>query len=147
MQMAQFTLRPEFRTAGGEVNDLEMDGIYAGTVTLTYRENDRLVGSVQLDKSMITKEEKKEVALWADEYVHSLADALHVEECEVLVTYSKIDHIISSFEEVADDDIDVDLFDGTFKDKDDDSSLDDIIDPNDRDEYTMYDDEEVKPIR
>jgi len=147
--MAQIVLRPEFRTAGGEVSDLEMDGIYAGTVTLTYREKDRLIGSIQLDKAVLTREEKEEVAKWADDYVHSLADALRVEECEVLVTYAKFDHIITGFdvEIEIEDSVDNELDDDQIDDLLDDPSLEDIIDPADRDEYTMGDHTEVKPIR
>lgn len=147
MAMAQINLRPEFRTAGGEVNDLEMDGKYVGTVTLTYRERDRLIGSIQLDKAILSHQNKEEVAKWADDYVHSLADALRVEECEVLVTYAKFDHIVTGFdvdlEEAFENESDDEQFDIML----DDSRLEDIIDPTDRDEYTMGDYGEVKPIR
>ncbi len=145
--MAHIVLRPEFRTAGGEVNDLELNGKYAGTVTLTYRERDRLIGSIQLDKAILSHKDKEEVVKWADDYVHSLADALRVEECEVLVTYAKFDHIITGFdvdlEEVLDSEIDDDMYEGAI----DDSSLVDIIDPGDRDEVTMSEYSGVKPIR
>lgn len=145
--MAQIVLRPEFRTAGGEVNDLELNGKYAGTVTLTYRERDRLIGSIQLDKALLSKQEKEKVVKWADDYVHSLADALRVEECEVLVTYAKFDHIITGFdvdlEEFMDDEIDDEQYVSVL----DDSNLEDIIDPGDRDEITMSEYSEVKPIR
>jgi hypothetical protein len=139
MVMAQITLRPEFRTAGGEVNDIELDGKYAGTMTLIYRENDRLIGSIQLDKSMLSQYEKQKLTVWADDYVHSLADALGVEECEVLVTYAKIDHIVTGFDADLDDSFEYIL---------DESKLEDIIDSGRRDEYTMdEDDEQHSPIR
>lgn len=148
MVMAQIILRPEFRTAGGEVNDLEMDGKYAGTVTLIYRERDRLIGSIQLDKAMLSLQEKNKVARWADDYIHSLADALNVEECEVLVTYAKFDHIVTSFDVELDESLDYEQDDEIFEDMLDDSRLEDIIDSGDRDEYTMNDDDdEWKPIR
>jgi hypothetical protein len=143
MVMAQITLRPEFRTTGGEVNDLELDGIYAGTMTLIYRENDRLIGSIQLDKAMLSEQEKQKLTVWADDYVHSLADALGVEECEVLVTYAKIDHIVTGFDEGLDDSLDDDNFEYLL----DESKLEDIIDSGKRDEYTMDDDDERNPIR
>jgi hypothetical protein len=142
--MAQIILRPEFRTAGGEVSDLEMDGKYAGTVTLTYRERDRLIGSIQLDKAILSHQEKEEVAKWADDYVHSLADALHVEECEVLVTYAEFDHIITGFDvDLEEEAFDIEMEDDQFDDMLDDSSLEDMIDPIDRDEYKMNDYGEV----
>ncbi|MEX2414569.1 MAG: hypothetical protein WD424_00380 [Paenibacillaceae bacterium] len=145
--MAQIILRPEFRTAGGEVNDLELDGKYAGTVTLTYRERDRLIGSIQLDKAILSHQEKEKVAKWADDYVHSLADALRVEECEVLVTYAKFDHIITGFDVDLEDAFENKMDEDQFDDMLDDTGIEDIIDPSDRDEYTMNDYGEAKPIR
>jgi hypothetical protein len=148
MVMAQITLRPEFRTAGGEVNDLELDGKYAGTITLIYRENDRLIGSIQLDKALLSQHDKTRLAMWADDYVHSLADALGVEECEVLVTYAKIDHIVTGFDTGLDDRSDDELDDDKFEYMLDESRLEDIIDSGNRDEYTMDDDrEQHSPIR
>ncbi len=145
--MAQIVLRPEFRTAGGEVNDLELNGKYAGTITLTYRERDRLIGSIQLDKAILSHKQKEEVLKWADDYVHSLADALRVEECEVLVTYAKFDHIITGFDVDLEDALDSELDDDQYEHMLDDSKLEDIIDPSDRDELMMDEYEEVKPIR
>lgn len=118
--MAHVTIRPEFRTAGGEVSDLEIDGKYAGTLTLTYREYDRMMGAIQLDQAALSDEEKQVVSVWADEYVHDLAGALRVEQCEVLVTYSAFDHIVTAYEEEAAEG----------------GSLDDI-DPDDHNEILM----------
>src|SRR5690554_6051211 len=137
--MAQIILRPEFRTSGGEVSDLELDGKYAGTVTLIYRESDRLIGSIQLDKAMLSQHEKKQVVEWSDDYVHSLADALNVEECEVLVTYAKFDHIVTSFDANLDESVDYELEDESFREMLDDTRLEDIIDTDERDEYIMED--------
>jgi hypothetical protein len=149
MTVAQIVIRPEFRTAGGEVNDLEINGKYAGTLTLTYREKDRLIGSIQLDKTTLSHLEKEEVSQWADDYVHSLADALRVEECEVLVTFAKFDHIITGYDIELDDVLDHDVIDEELDDAIDDPSLEDIIDPNERDEYTMNEKhrKETVPIR
>src|SRR5690606_34660927 len=118
--MAHVTIRPEFRTAGGEVSDLEIEGKYAGTLTLTYRENDRMIGAIQLDRTTLSDEEKEVVSAWADEYVHDLADAMRVQDCEVLVTYSAFDHIVTAYDEEAAEG----------------ESLEDI-DPNDHDEILM----------
>jgi hypothetical protein len=127
--MAHIALRPEFRAAGAEVNDIEIDGKYAGTMTLTYREGDRLIGAIQLDKTTLSGREKEKVSDWTDEYVHSLADALRVTECEVLVTFGKFDHIVTAYED--------ELYEEAF----DDQRLDDI-DPGGQDEYIMLDEED-----
>lgn len=103
-------MRPGFRTAGAEVSDIEVDGKYAGTLTLAYRDGDRLVGAVQLDPAGVPDREKKAVSDWADEYVHSLAEALRVSECEVLVTYGPFDHIVTAYEQ-ADAADEIDAFD------------------------------------
>lgn len=99
-------LRPGFRAAGAEVNDIELDGKYAGTMTLAYREGDRLVGAIQLDQAGLSSREKENVSRWIGEYVHSLADALRVDECEVLVTFGPFDHIITAYPQTANEVLD-----------------------------------------
>lgn len=97
--MPHVMLRPAIRTSGGEAGDLEVDGKYAGTLTLVWREGDRLTGSIQLDRLALSREEKRRVSEWADEYVGALGDALGVGEVEVVVTAGTFDHLISSHEE------------------------------------------------
>lgn len=94
--MANVILRPDLRTAGGEVNDVVLDGRYAGTLTLVYREGDRISGSIQLEEESLSYEDKDDVMEYVQQYVQSMIDALGVVECDVLVTYSKYEHVIAT---------------------------------------------------
>ncbi|ANE48275.1 hypothetical protein SY83_20515 [Paenibacillus swuensis] len=94
--MPNISLRPDLRTSGGEVNDVVLNGKYAGTLTLVYREGDRISGSIQLDKESMSPSDKEAVIEFTQHYVQSLIDALNVEDCDVLVTYSKYDHVIAT---------------------------------------------------
>mgnify|MGYP006976754615 CR=1 FL=1 len=98
MAVKDIVFRPVFRAAGAEIVDIETDGKYAGTMTLAYREGERLAGAIQLDRAGLPPRDKKDVSDRADEYVHALADALRVEECEVLVTYGTFDHIVTAYD-------------------------------------------------
>ncbi len=94
--MAQITLRPDLKTAGGEVCDILVNQRYVGSLTLLYRESDRMAGSVQLDESSLSEETKEEVILFIQNHIQALVDALDLEECDVVVTYSPYDLVISS---------------------------------------------------
>ena len=94
--MADVRIRPDLKTAGGEVNDILYRGRYAGMMTLVYREGDRISGAVQLEKESLTAKEKKRVFDYVHFYIQSLIDALNIADSEVLVTYSKYDHILAA---------------------------------------------------
>jgi hypothetical protein len=96
--MPSIMLRPDLKTAGGEVSDIMRDGEFVGTLTLVYREADRLSGSVQLEQGSLSASDKQEVLTFMQTYVQNLIDALKVKQCDVLVTYSDYDHIIATQE-------------------------------------------------
>jgi hypothetical protein len=92
-------LRPDFRTTGGEINDIVVKGRFAGTLTLVYREKERITGSLQLDKDSLKPLDKRRVVRVVQNYVQSLIDAYQVKECDVIATYSPYDHIIATEEQ------------------------------------------------
>lgn len=94
--MSKIWLRPDLRTPGGEVCDVMYDGFFAGLLTLVYRESDKMTGTLQLDEESLNTREKAEVCDIVHRYVQQLIDALQLEECEVMVTYSAYDHVIST---------------------------------------------------
>lgn len=97
--MAGVVLRPDLRTAGGEISDIVYNGRYVGMLALVYREQDRLSGSVQLEKESLPVEDKQTVTAFLTDYVQGLSQALDIVECDVVFTYSACDHVIASREE------------------------------------------------
>lgn len=93
-------IRPELRTAGGEVCDILYDGKYVGHITLVYREKEILSGSVQLDKRQMNDDNQEVVMDMVNEYVQSLIHALGVPECDVRVTNSKLTYVIATDQNV-----------------------------------------------
>jgi hypothetical protein len=94
--VAGILLRPDLKTAGGEVCDIMCNEEFVGTLTLVYRESDRLTGSVQLEQQSIAPEDKQKVYNFLQTYIQNFVDALGIKECEVLVTYSDYDFIIAT---------------------------------------------------
>jgi hypothetical protein len=94
--MAEIVLRPDLKTAGGEVSDIQFKGRYVGTLLLVYRENDRICGSVQLEKESLSSKDKKAVVSFVTDYIQSTIHALKASECDVLVTHSSYDHVIAT---------------------------------------------------
>lgn len=94
--MSDLILRPDLKTAGGEVSDILLGERFVGTLLLVHRELDRICGSVQLEKESLSPTEKKRVIRFVTNYVQSLIHALKVEQCDVLVTYSPFDHVIAT---------------------------------------------------
>ncbi|MDF2645706.1 MAG: hypothetical protein K0Q73_1511 [Paenibacillus sp.] len=94
--MADIMLRPDLKTAGGEVCDIMYNGKFVGTLTLVYRESDRLKGSIHLEQQSITTVDKQKVYEFVQSYIQNVIDALAIEECEVLVSYSDYDFVIAS---------------------------------------------------
>lgn len=93
--MAVVELRPDLKTAGGEASDMVVNGRFAGTLVLVYREGDRLSGAVQLEADHLSVREAEDARQFADRYIRDLAQALNVEEYEALVTFGSYHHIVS----------------------------------------------------
>jgi len=92
--MANIVLRPDLKTAGGEVLDIVVNDRHAGTITLVYREWDRVTGSIQLEKMSLSAHEKELVIEHLQNYVQSVVAALNAEQCDIFVTYSDYERVI-----------------------------------------------------
>jgi len=97
--MTEIRIRPELRTAGGEKSDIMLDDQYVGSLTLVYREGDRMAGAVQLEDDMLGDADKAEVLEQVGLYVQGLIDAVGASECEVIVTHSPFEDFISTAED------------------------------------------------
>jgi hypothetical protein len=97
--MTDVVVRPDLKTSGGEVSDIMWNNQFIGTMTLVYREADRIAGAVQLEQSMLPQNAKKRVFSFLQGHIQSLIDALGVQSCDVMVTYSHYDHSISTNDE------------------------------------------------
>lgn len=93
--MAEVVLLPELITPGGEIHDVMVGGQYAGTLTLVYREKDRLSGSLQLEKGSLKPQDKERVIRHVTRYIESFIEAVKAGQCEVLVTYSPLEQVIA----------------------------------------------------
>lgn len=96
--MAEMFLRPDLKTAGGEVSDIMYKGRFVGSLLLVFREKDRISGAVQLEKESLSSKEKQRVIQYVTRHIQSMIDALKAAECDVLVTYSSFDHVIATNE-------------------------------------------------
>ncbi|WP_028547835.1 hypothetical protein [Paenibacillus sp. UNC451MF] len=94
--MTHVMLRPDLKTAGGEVNDILWDHQFVGSMTLVYRENDRISGAIQLEQAMLPPHAKQHVMTYLQQHVQAFIDAMAVQSCDVLVTYSEYDHVIAT---------------------------------------------------
>jgi hypothetical protein len=92
--VADIMLRPDLKTAGGEVCDIMYNGEFVGTLTLVYRESDRLKGAIHLEQQSITIVNKQAVYDFAQSYIQDVIDALGIAQCEVTVSYSDYDFVI-----------------------------------------------------
>ncbi|WP_152394350.1 hypothetical protein [Paenibacillus guangzhouensis] len=95
-------LRPDLKTSGGEVHDIVLNHQYVGTISLIYREGERVAGSVQLEQDSLSRAEKPVVLEFITQYVQGLAGALAAPKCDVFVTYSPFETIVSTSEEIED---------------------------------------------
>lgn len=93
--MAEVVLRPDLKTAGGEVSDIVVNGRFAGTLMLVYREGDRLSGAVQLEADNLDGREAEKVSRFVDRHIRDLAGAMGIEEYEAVVTLGSYHHILS----------------------------------------------------
>lgn len=121
--MTNIALRPALKTAGGEVTELLLDGRFVGMMTLVYRENGRLAGSVQLEKESLAGKWKMEAVQAAQSYIRHLTEALGAEDCEVIVTWSSYEHMITFGEQT---DVDELLDERALFEEDEDTWLGDV---------------------
>lgn len=98
--MGQVTFRPELKNAGGETSDILYNQKTVGSMTLLYREGDRLMGSVQIDRAALPTSAYQNTIDHVHQYVESLIDALAVPFCQVTVTYGRYDHVIATEQHV-----------------------------------------------
>ena len=98
--MKRVMIRPDLRTAGGEVCDILCGDRYAGTLTLVYREGKRMNGAVLLEEDKVKACGQEAVLEAIHQYVESLIEALHVAECEVIVSIGELDRVIATEQNV-----------------------------------------------
>ncbi|CAI6027600.1 hypothetical protein PAECIP112173_00505 [Paenibacillus sp. JJ-100] len=84
--MNQIELTTDLRTASGEVQDIMVDGRYAGSLILVYREGERLSGSLQLEQESIREASEQHIIDKVHVYVRTLADAVAATYYDVLVS-------------------------------------------------------------
>lgn len=98
--MRNIEIWPNLRTTGGEFSDIMVDGRFAGTLTLVYREGDSVAGSVQLEKDSLKPAYKQRVESYLKEYIQSFIHAVRAETCDVVMTFSHYDNIVTTAEGV-----------------------------------------------
>ncbi|XEC97259.1 hypothetical protein AB6A23_12320 [Paenibacillus tarimensis] len=94
--MQHIELRPDLKTSGGEVCDIMVEGRFAGTLTLVYREGDRIAGSAQIEQEAVKPNMKDQVVSYLQHYIQFLIQAMRAETCDVLVTYSSYDRVVTT---------------------------------------------------
>ncbi|CAM4394288.1 hypothetical protein [Paenibacillus tarimensis] len=94
--MQSIELRPDMKTSGGEINDIMIGGRYAGSLTLLYREGDRVAGSIQLEQESLNNSDKDRLIDYLQQYIQSYIHAISARECDVIVTYSSYDKIVTT---------------------------------------------------
>jgi hypothetical protein len=94
--VTNIVLRPDLKTSGGEIHDILIDGRYAGNMSLVFREGDRIGGSIQLDSSSISPKQKELIVSYVRDYVQDVIMAIRAADCDIVVTSSPYDHIIST---------------------------------------------------
>lgn len=94
--MTDIWLRQDLKTSGGEECTIMWNHECIGTMTLVYREADRIAGTIQLEPSSFPNNAKKRVFSFVHQHLQSMIAALGVRSCDIRVTYSEYDHFISS---------------------------------------------------
>ncbi|WP_145319267.1 MULTISPECIES: hypothetical protein [Paenibacillus] len=84
----------DLRTSGGEVQDVMVNGQYAGSLFVVYREGDRLSGSLQIDEGLLPDDTEEYIVEKVHAYVRSLADALEAAYYEVLVSCGSLHSVL-----------------------------------------------------
>ncbi|MFS0869897.1 hypothetical protein [Paenibacillus xylanilyticus] len=94
----QVELIPDLRTSGGEVLDVMVDNQYAGSLLLVYREGDRLSGSLQMERELVSEDAEKHIIEQVHSYIRSLADAVEAIYYEVLVSCGTLRSVLQNSE-------------------------------------------------
>ncbi|CAM3515624.1 hypothetical protein [Marinicrinis lubricantis] len=164
--MANIMIQPELRTSGGEVADILLDGQYAGSMSLVYREGHRLSGSIQIEQGGKIDSFKEHVIDHAHHYIETLAEVLQLEEYDVIVTYSEFDHLMTTdyedrtadsnlvYDDELDedelsfmDDDDVEIYNVYDMDEDEEMMMDEAYEMEaDSDSYSVQEDEEEDAV-
>ncbi|WP_339169477.1 hypothetical protein MKX75_10065 [Paenibacillus sp. FSL R5-0341] len=84
----------DLRTSGGEVQDVMVNGQYAGSLFIVYREGDRLSGSLQIEQESLPDDTEQRIVEKVHAYVRSLADALEAAYYEVLVSCGSLHSVL-----------------------------------------------------
>lgn len=84
----------DLRTSGGEVQDVMVNGQYAGSLFLVYREGDRLSGCLQIEQESLPDGTEERIVEKVHAYVRSLADALEAAYYEVLVSCGSLHSVL-----------------------------------------------------
>lgn len=87
-------LRPDLRTANGEVQDIMIEDRYAGTLILVFREGHRLAGSVQLDSQSVPEDAEEEILTYVKQYLLQFRDAVDAEHIDVLLTWGEVESVL-----------------------------------------------------
>jgi hypothetical protein len=101
--MANVFLRPDLITAGGEINDILYDGRYVGSLSLVYREFQRVSGAIQLDQPSLTLADKDLVMRHIQSYITAFANSVEAEECTLFVSFSPVEYYEDHYDHNAED--------------------------------------------
>jgi hypothetical protein len=93
--MTDIWLRQDLKTSGGEVSTIMWNDECIGTMTLVYREADRIAGNVQLEPSSFPHNAKQRMFSFVHQHVESMIAALGVNSSDIKITYSDYDHSIA----------------------------------------------------
>ncbi|NUU80265.1 hypothetical protein [Paenibacillus xylanilyticus] len=91
-------LIPDLRTSGGEVLDVMVNDQYAGSLLLVYREGDRLSGSLQMERELVSEDAEKHIIEQVHSYIRSLTDAVEAIYYEVLVSCGTLHSVLQNLE-------------------------------------------------
>jgi hypothetical protein len=97
--MANVFLRPDLKTAGGEISDILLNGRFVGSLSMVYREQHRVSGAIQLDQPSLPYADKDFVLKYIQTYVQAFASSVEAAECMVYVSYSPVDCYVDHFEQ------------------------------------------------
>lgn len=109
--MTNVFLRPDLKTAGGEVSDILLNGEYIGCLSLVYREQHRISGAIQLDKPSMPFSKKDDVLRYIHEYMQAFASSIQAEVCTLNVSYGTLECYMDyyDYDGAYDDELDDDV--------------------------------------
>jgi hypothetical protein len=109
--VANVFLRPDLKTTGGEVSDILLNGRYVGSLSIVYREHQRVSGAIQLEQPSLPYADKDFVLNYIHSYIQAFAGSVEAAECRVYVSFSAVDCHEDFFEQNADeDDLEDDIY-------------------------------------